>query len=46
MKDISNALDGEAAVLIDDAHVAKEGNEMIVARIRDVLVANGWIASP
>lgn len=46
MKDISSALDGEAAVLIDDAHVAKEGNQMLAARIRDVLVENGWIESP
>lgn len=42
MRDISRALDGEVAVLIDDFHVTTAGNQILANRIRALLVENGW----
>lgn len=46
MRDVSRVLDGGPPVLIDDFHVTTEGNKMLVDRIRDLLLENGWINGP
>ena len=46
MRDLSHALDGGAAVLINDFHLTSGGNQILVDRIRDLLVENEWIDGP